>query len=103
MIDIFEDIKPQPKLYIADVEVRISFKPRKNSSQMETYIVKIDKAPIVLVDNKFPTKKTEESFMKRVFQKHGRRSFEKSNMKLIKISNCRLSSKLAYRFDYDKH
>jgi hypothetical protein len=103
MFDIFADFKPQPKLYIADVTVSFSYKPRKNSKTVERHTVTLEKVPIVLNGREFPTKKTEEHFMKRVFDKHGKGKFDDSNMRLVKIDNCKYSSDLAYKFDYDKH
>lgn len=103
MIDIFSDIKPQPKLYIADVTVSFDFKQRKNSKTVERNEVTLSKVPIVLNDGRFPTKRYERMFMKRVFDKYGKGSFENSNIRLVKIENCKFSSDLAYKFDYNIH
>lgn len=103
MIDLFEDVKPQPAIYIADVTVAFNFKPRKNSKKVERHSVTLEKIPIVLTDGKFPTKKKEASFMKRVFDKHGKGSFENSAIRLVKLENCKFSSWLAYDFDYNVH
>lgn len=103
MFDIFENFKPKPKLYIADVTVYFEFKPRKNSKDVERHQITLEKVPIVLDGDKFPTKKTKEHFMKRVFEVHGKGSFENSNMRIVKIENKAYSSDLAYDFDYDKH
>ena len=67
MIDIFADIKPNPKLYIADVTLKFNYRPRKNSKTIEQYKVNLYQVPIVLNDGRFPTKETENSFMKRIF------------------------------------
>lgn len=103
MIDIFADIKPNPKLYIADVTVKFNYRPRKNSKTIEQYKVNLYQVPIVLNDGNFPTKKTKNTFMKRVFITHGKGKFQESNIRLEKIENCRFSSELAYEFNYDKH
>jgi len=103
MFDIFEDFKPQPKLYIADVTVSYDYKPRKNSRMVERSKITLEKVPIVLNGKEFPTKKSERYFMRRIFDKHGKGRFEDSNMKLIKLENCKYSSDLAYEFDYEKH
>ena len=103
MMDIFADFKPQPKLYIADVTVSFDFKPRKNSRTAERSTVTLEKVPIVLVGGKFPTKRTENHFMRRVFERYGKGKFENSNMRLVKLENCKYSSDLAYDFDYEIH
>jgi hypothetical protein len=102
-MDIFADFKPQPKLYIADVTVSFDFKTRKNSKTLEKNTITLEKIPIVLNGKEFPTKRTEHNFMKRVFSRHGKGSFENANMRLVKIENCKLTSKLAYKFDYNVH
>jgi hypothetical protein len=103
MIDIFADVKPRPKLYIADVTVRFNYRPRKNSKKVEQHIVNLYQVPIVLADGKFPTKTMEDSFMKKVFRVHGKGKFEESNIRLEKLNNCKFSSELAYKFNYDIH
>ena len=103
MFDIFEDFKPQPKLYIADVTVSYDYKARKNSRTVERKTITLTKVPIVLNGREFPTKKTENHFMRRVFERYGKGKFEDSNMKLIKLENCKYSSDLVYDFNYDIH
>lgn len=103
MIDIFEDFKPQPKLYIADVTVSFIYKTRKNSNKYETNTITLEKTPIILNEEEFPTKKYQEDFMRRAFDEYGKGKFEGSNVELVKIENRKYSSDLAYTFDYDKH
>ena len=102
MIDIFEDYKEQPNLYIADVTVVAGYKPRANSRKIESSTIVMKKVPIVLLNGEFPTNNSRNKFLRRVFEKHiGRGSFENTNMRTTNISNVTFSSKLAYKFNYD--
>jgi len=103
MIDIFADVKPQPKLYIADVTVVFKFRPRKNSKKVETHTVRLYKYPIVLLDGDFPTNTSRNKFLQRVFRTYGRGKLDTSNIKVEKIENCIFSSNLAYKFNYEIH
>jgi hypothetical protein len=104
MIDIFADIKPQPKLYIADVHIVGTYKARANSKKEELISVNLDRSPIVLVDGKVPTKRYETAFLKRVYNEHIKKGdFERMNLRIKSIDNPFFSSNLAYNFDYDKH
>lgn len=104
MIDIFADIKPQPKLYIADVTVEARYKPRKNSKNVEVYKVTLESNPIVLVDGEFPTSRMRENFLRRTFlARINKGKFENASVRVVKIDNCKFSSELAYKFNYDIH
>ena len=101
MIDIFSDIKPQPKLYIADVKISVSYKVR---SKMETVNLNLKKIPIVLLNGKHPTNVSRIDFFRRLYDIHIKKGkFEKTTMKIISIENTKFSSNLAYEFNYDKH
>jgi hypothetical protein len=101
MIDIFEDIKPDPKLYIADIVISASYKVR---NKLEKVKVRIQQTPIVLANGKLPTKLIEERFFRGVYDNHIKKGkFENTTMKIESIENIRFSSNLAYVFNYDKH
>lgn len=104
MIDIFADIKPQPNLYIADVTVIAHYKAIANSKKVEVITLHLEKTPIVLHEGKFPTDNYRKRFLRRVFDEHIKKGkFETTQIRVAKIENITFSSKLAYKFDYDKH
>lgn len=103
MIDIFKDTRLPPRLYIADVELAFEYRPRKNSIKAEKHIIKLKRTPIVLEGKKFPTVKTKDRFMRRVFEKYGKGKFEESNIRVTNLENMEFSSNLAYKFNYDIH
>ena len=83
--------------------VSFRYRHRKNSKTAYTNTITVNRVPIVLNNGKFPTKRTEEVFLKRVFKKFGRGKFDQSNIKIVRIDNIKHSSKLAYKFDHNKH
>lgn len=102
MIDIFEDIKLQPKLYIADIVVRVRYKPRANSKKVETINLTLEKNPVVLIDGEFPTKRYKDRFLKKIYESHLKRgSMSGVKIEVVSISNCKFSSNLSYNFDYN--
>lgn len=101
MIDIFAEVIIPPKLYIADVTLAYEYRARKNSKSIEKCKIKLEKYPIVLSNGKFPSKIIENNFMERVFRAHGKGSYEDSNIRLVSIDNCKFSSKIAYKFNYN--
>lgn len=104
MIDLFADVKEQPKLYIADVTINVKYQTRVNSKITDERTIKLERIPIVLADNEIPTKKSENNFFKKVYKEHihtGR--YENARMRIVKLENVVFSSNLAYEFDYDKH
>lgn len=103
MIDIFKDTRLPPRLYIADVELAFEYRPRKNSIKTEKNVIKLKRIPIVLEGTKFPTAKTKDRFMRRIFEKHGKGKFEESNIRVTKLENMAFSSNLAYEFNYNTH
>jgi hypothetical protein len=104
MIDIFADIKDDPKLYIADVTVTGEHKVRANSKKSQKIMLILGKVPIILNDGKPPTKNAEYDFLQRVHLNHIKKGdFEKMNLKIAAIENIKFSSNLAYKFNYDKH
>lgn len=103
MFDIFEDVKPQPRLYIADIEILFTYKRRKNSKNIEENRINLKKYPVVLANKEFPTEKTKNNILKRIFQIYGRGEYDKSKIKVLSIKNCKYSSDLAYKFNYNIH
>jgi hypothetical protein len=103
MIDIFADIKTQPKLYIADVTVTGSYKARANSKKVDKIMILLGKVPIVLADDGLPpTKSMEQKFLSRVYDNHIKKGdFSRMNLRIVAIENITFSSKLAYNFDYN--
>jgi hypothetical protein len=102
MIDIFSGFKPQPKLYIADLEIRVTYKPRSNGKAVHTIKLNLTKYPVVLLDGDFPTHNSKTKFLKRVFDQYvNKGKFETTKMNVVGIYNCKYSSNLSYTFDYD--
>lgn len=103
MFDIFEE-KEQPKLYIADVVVEVRIPSRGKQLRYDVSIVKLYNQPIVLLDNEFPTKRTEQTFFKRIYQEYIHKGdFDKIKFSIKSMSNIRFSSNLMYKFDYNLH
>lgn len=103
MFDIFAE-KEQPLLYIADISVSFTYKPRSNSQKREEIVVNLNKIPIILLNEEFPTERYKDRFLKKIYEENissGYYSNAKATVKSIK--NITFSSKLAYHFDYDKH
>jgi hypothetical protein len=89
---------------VADVVITSVYTPRKNSKKTEQQTIRLEKVPVVLHEGKFPTKKMEKKFMRRVFDNHIKTGdFNKTTFKVKEIKNIKLLSGLAYKFDYDKH
>lgn len=99
MIDIFEDIKPEPKLYIANVKLKIKYRPNAKSKKIEVTELILDKIPIVLSDGKIPNKEYKDSFIHRVYNNYIKKgTFNKMEIDIVSISNMKFSSNLAYDF-----
>lgn len=104
MIDIFADIKEQPKLYIADVTVTGSYKARANSKKLEKIMLLLGRVPIILLDGEPPTENYNQRFLRRVYDAHIKKGdFSSMNLRIAAIENVKFSSNLNYHFDYDKH
>ena len=102
MFDIFAEKEP-PKLYIADLEVQVTIPGRAKTSKPIIRKVKLPNNPIVLTNGKFPTSNSEATFFRKIHSTHiGRGDFANLKFKIIKMDNVRFSSKLMYKFDYDR-
>jgi len=104
MFDIFDD-KPQPKLYIADIYIK-AITRKKTKKQVLTSIrnIVVPKTSIVLLDNNFPTKKSENIFFKKIFDKYiDKGDIGNISFKIEKMENIKLSSNLSYKFNYNEH
>lgn len=102
MFDIFAEEKP--KLYIADVSIMTYMPERKGSKHIRRVRIDLGRVPIVLLNGDFPTKRTRNSFMRRVFDQYiGRGDFDKVRFEVESISNVTFSSELAYDFDFNIH
>lgn len=104
MFDIFDD-KPQPKLYIADIYIKaITRKKTKKQVLTSTRDLVIPNTSIVLLDNKFPTKKSENIFFKKIFDKYiDKGDINNVSFKIERMENIKLSSNLSYKFNYNEH
>ena len=104
MFDIFADReRKQPELYIADLEVQVTIPGRARTSKPTIRKVKLPNSPIVLANGKFPTSNSEATFFKKIHSTHiGRGDFANLKFKITKMDNVRFSSKLMYKFDYDR-
>jgi len=104
VFDIFEEKEP-PCLYIADVEVEVLTPSRsKKVRTFDKSLIKLFKYPMVLLNGKFPTKNSEEMFFKKIYNDRiGKGNFSDIKFKVLSIKNLKFSSKLAYKFDFDKH
>jgi hypothetical protein len=103
MFDIFQE-KEQPKLYIADIIVEAKIPSKGKIIKYDTTNVNLHNQPIVLIYGKFPTKNTEDTFFRRVYQEHIHKGdFSKIKFSIKSIDNIRFSSNLMYKFDYNLH
>lgn len=102
MFDIFEQ-KEQPKLYIADVHVECEVKKElKTRVSRETFTIKKDNVPIVLLNNEFPTEKSKRIFVTKLLEeKTNVKSTSQIIIKSVEMKNIKFSSSLAYKFDYN--
>jgi hypothetical protein len=101
MIDIFEE-RQQPKLYIADVVVKAIIPINKNSKKVNTFVYKLNRIPIILVDNKIPSRSQYDRLFKGIFNKYIKRGdFNNIKFTVVSIENIKFSSKLNYIFEYD--
>lgn len=102
MFDIFAE-REQPNLYIADIDVQVIIPGRAKTSKPTIRNIKLHNNPIVLVDGKFPTSLSETKFFRKIHSTYiVRGEFDKIKFKITKMDNVRFSSKLMYKFDYDK-
>ncbi len=103
MFDIFEE-KEAPKLYIADIVVEAKIPTRGKVVKYNKRIVRLENHPIVLLNGKPPTRNTEQSFLKKIYDdKISISEFNKVKMSIQSIENIRFSSNLMYKFDYNLH
>jgi hypothetical protein len=104
MFDIFADReRKQPELYIADIEVHVTIPGRAKTSKPTIRKVKLPNNPIVLTNGKFPTSNSETTFFRKIHSTYiVRGDFANLKFKITKMDNLRFSSKLMYKFDYDK-
>lgn len=102
MIDIFEE-KEQPKLYIADVSITFKIRTRsKKKIEYNSRSVSLKNNPVILLENNFPTQRSKEKFLFRVFNTYNIPGEFKNVISTIdKIENVRFSSNLMYKFDYN--
>lgn len=102
MFDIFAE-REQPRLYIADIEVQVVIPGRGKTSKPTIRKVQLPSNPIVLTNGEFPTKRTENTFFRKIHSTYiGRGEFDTIKFKIIKMDNIKFSSNLMYKFDYDK-
>jgi len=104
MFDIFDE-KPQPKLYIADIHIGVITR-KKTKKQVLTSVINIisRNTSIVLLDNNFPTKKSENIFFKKIFDKYiDKGDINNVSFKIEKMDNIKFSSNLSYKFNYNEH
>ena len=101
MIDIFNE-REEPKLYIADVVVKAIIPISKNSKKVNNLVYKLNRIPIILVDNKIPSKSQYERLYKSIYNKYIRKGdYNNIRFTLVSIENIKFSSKLNYVFEYD--
>lgn len=104
MIDIFK----QPKLYIADIEIkykRTSTPPRKGRHNKKIMVYEkaielklvLEKQPVLLLDGELPSKRYKEEFLKR-FENRYQGKFEELTFD-IKIIKSTFSSNINYPFN----
>lgn len=98
-IDIFESTPEEPMLYIADIRITSRYKIRSNSKDTEQTSIVATDYPVILLNGKMPSRWYEEGFMKRVASRY---KMKEGVMRITDISNIRFSSKLNYKFDFDK-
>jgi hypothetical protein len=103
MIDIFNE-REQPKLYIADIFIGFKRPVRSKHEKFETRIYKANDIPILLVDNRLPTKKYEDKFFRNIFDNYIKTGeYDKYQFRINKIENIRFSSNINYKFNYNTH
>lgn len=101
MIDIFE-IREEPKLYIADVVVKAIIPISKSSKKVNNLVYKLNRIPIILLNNKIPSKSQYERLYKSIYNKYIRKGdYNNIRFTLVSIDNIKFSSKLNYVFEYD--
>lgn len=103
MFDIFQQ-EEQPKLYIANIIVIAKIPSRGKKVRYEDRLIRLDNYPIVLLNGKLPTSKSEERFFKKIYNdKISVSDFTKVKLSIKSIENIRYSSNLMYQFDYNLH
>ena len=103
MFDIFSEEKPC--LYIADITIKALIPVNVRSKKIDSRIIFLQKYPIVLLNGeKFPTERTKNKFLHKVFLRDiGKGDFDRIIFKIEKIENVKFSSKLMYDFNFNIH
>ena len=105
MIDIFTEQKPQPKIYVADIEVEVKTPIKKiKVKRYETSKYNLDRIPCVMHNEDIASSQQKERLYKKIFKTYiGKGDFDELIFRITKISNVKFLSNLSYKFDYDKH
>lgn len=105
LIDIFTEQKPQPKIYVADIEIEVKTPIKKiKVKRYETSKYKLERISCVMHDGDIATQEQKKRLYKEVFKKYiGKGDFDELIFSITKISNVKFLSNISYKFDYDKH
>ena len=105
LIDIFTEQKPQPKIYVADIEVEVKTPIKKiKVKRYETSKYKLDRISCVMHDGEIASPQQKRNLFKTIFKKYiGKGDFDELIFSITKISNVKFLSNLSYKFDYNKH
>jgi hypothetical protein len=103
MFDIFTEQK-EPKLYIADITIKYALKGKgvivKGRTTDLFSVKKIHDYPMLLLNDKPPSKNYEESLIERLTT-YLSVGFKPNTVTLQSISNIRFSSNINYEFNFN--
>lgn len=103
MFDIFSEQK-EPKLYIADITIKYALKGKgvivKGRTTDLFSFKKIHDYPILLINNKPPSKHYENSLIVRLTA-YLNAGFKPNTIEVYSISNIRFSSNINYKFNFN--
>jgi hypothetical protein len=104
-IDIFAEDKPQPKIYVADIEIEVKTPVKK--IKVKRYDISkytLEKISCVMNDGDIASQQQKRNLFKMIFKKYiGKGDFDELIFSITKISNVKFLSNLSYKFDYNKH
>jgi len=103
MFDIFTEQK-EPKLYIADITIKYALKGKKVFVKGRTIDLfsfkKIYDYPVILINDKPPSKHYENSLIERLTT-YLSVGFKPNTVEVYSISNIRFSSNINYKFNFN--
>lgn len=103
MFDIFTE-KENPKLYIVDVTIKYALKGKgvivKGRTTDLFSFKKIHDYPMLLLNDKTPSKNYEDSLIERLTT-HLSVGFKPNTVTLQSVSNIRFSSNINYKFNFN--